>query len=113
MVGMSDYTITLPKLGESIMSATIVQWFKKPGDSVALDEPLLEVATDKVNSEIPSPVKGILKEVLAKVDQELDVGAPLAIIATGEVQATHDTSVCSSKHKPLMDDTSMNEYYSP
>ena len=50
--------INLPKLGESIVSATVVQWFKNVGDPVALDEPLLEVSTDKVNSEIPSPAEG-------------------------------------------------------
>lgn len=80
---MSDsIKITLPKLGESIVSATIVQWFKKPGDPVALDEPLLEVSTDKVNSEIPSPVAGVVQEILASVDQELQVGEPLAILLT-------------------------------
>jgi 2-oxoglutarate dehydrogenase E2 component (dihydrolipoamide succinyltransferase) len=73
--------ITLPKLGESILSATIVQWFKEPGDRVERDEPLLEVSTDKVNSEIPSPAAGILQEILALPDQELEVGAPLALLA--------------------------------
>jgi 2-oxoglutarate dehydrogenase E2 component (dihydrolipoamide succinyltransferase) len=82
---MKDLTrVSLPKLGESILSATVVRWFKKVGDPVALDESLLEVATDKVNSEIPSPVAGILQEILAHVDQEIAVGAPLALIATGE-----------------------------
>lgn len=80
---MSDLVkINLPKLGESILSATVVQWFKKVGDPVALDEPLLEVSTDKVNSEIPSPVAGVLQEILAKPDEELQVGEPLAVIAT-------------------------------
>lgn len=80
---MSDEVeIKLPKLGESIVSATIVQWFKKVGDPVKLDEPLLEVSTDKVNSEIPSPVSGKVSKILANPEQELDVGAPLAIIIT-------------------------------
>jgi 2-oxoglutarate dehydrogenase E2 component (dihydrolipoamide succinyltransferase) len=74
--------ITLPKLGESILSATIVQWFKKPGDRIERDEPLLEVSTDKVNSEIPSPVAGTLQEILAHPDQELQVGEPLALLST-------------------------------
>ncbi|MBU6383921.1 MAG: 2-oxo acid dehydrogenase subunit E2 [Verrucomicrobia bacterium] len=74
--------ITLPKLGESIVSATVVQWFKKVGDPVALDEPLLEVSTDKVNSEIPSPVAGVLQEIFAEVDQEIQVGEGLASVAT-------------------------------
>jgi len=79
---MTDKTqITLPKLGESILSATIVQWFKKVGDRVERDEPLLEVSTDKVNSEIPSPVAGVLEEILAHNGQELLVGAPLAVVS--------------------------------
>ena len=109
---MSDFTITLPKLGESIMSATIVQWFKKPGDVVALDEPLLEVATDKVNSEIPSPVKGVVKEILAEVDQELDVGAPLAIIITGD-QAQEQKIEAAQETTPQASDSSMGDYFSP
>lgn len=72
--------INLPKLGESIVGATVVQWLKKEGDHVALDEPLLEVATDKVNSEIPSPVAGVLTQILVAVDDEVEVGAALAII---------------------------------
>jgi len=77
------FEVCLPKLGESIVGATVVQWLKKAGDAVALDEPLLEVSTDKVNSEIPSPVAGILKEVLVIENQEIEVGAPLAIIEVG------------------------------
>jgi 2-oxoglutarate dehydrogenase E2 component (dihydrolipoamide succinyltransferase) len=69
--------INLPKLGESILGATVVQWLKKVGDEVFVDEALLEVSTDKVNSEIPSPVAGIVTELLVKVDQEIEVGAPL------------------------------------
>ena len=75
-----EFKIALPKLGESIVSATVVQWFKKEGDVVQLDEPLLEVSTDKVNSEIPSPVAGILKKILAQPDEELQVGEILAIV---------------------------------
>ena len=74
--------IILPKLGESIVSATVVQWFKKVGDSVALDEPLLEVSTDKVNSEIPSPVTGVLQEICAQPDEEIQVGGRLAMVGS-------------------------------
>lgn len=79
---MTDVKITLPKLGESIQSATVVQWFKKIGDHVKEDEPLLEVTTDKVNSEIPSTVSGVLKQIIANVDDEIEVGQPLALIST-------------------------------
>lgn len=85
--------INLPKLGESIVGATVVQWFKKVGDPIAVDEPLLEVTTDKVNSEIPSPIAGVLQEILVKVDEEVEVGAPLAIVAPSVAQvATKEKS---------------------
>ncbi|MDE3045403.1 MAG: 2-oxo acid dehydrogenase subunit E2 [Verrucomicrobiota bacterium] len=87
--------ITLPKLGESIVSATVVQWFKKVGDRIERDEPLLEVSTDKVNSEIPSPVAGILQEILAHPSQELQVGEPLATIATQGAVAAPVASVAA------------------
>lgn len=74
--------IVLPKLGESIVSATVVQWFKKVGDKVERDEPLLEVSTDKVNSEIPSPVSGYLTEIYGQVEQEIQVGEALALISS-------------------------------
>lgn len=79
--------VTLPKLGESIVGATVVQWLKKEGEHVALDEPLLEVSTDKVNSEIPSPVAGLLREICVSESQEIEVGALLAKIDTKEVAA--------------------------
>lgn len=75
--------VVLPKLGESIVGATVVQWLKREGERVSLDEALLEVSTDKVNSEIPSPVAGILKEICVHVDQEIEVGVLLAKIEMG------------------------------
>lgn len=87
---MSDeiVEIVLPKLGESIVNARVVKWLKKTGDLIALDEPLLEVSTDKVNSEIPSPVAGRLEEILVEEDEEVDVGAPLAKISTAKVASS-------------------------
>ena len=79
---MSRIDVELPKLGESIVSATISKWLVKVGDLVQLDEPLLEVATDKVNSEIPSPVKGTVVEILAELDETVDVGSVIARIET-------------------------------
>ena len=98
---MSDVKITLPKLGESIQSATVIQWFKKVGDSIKEDEPLLEVTTDKVNSEIPSTVSGVLKEIIADVDVEIEVGEPLALIATDAKSMKQQTSTkATSKETP-------------
>ena len=81
---MDEIEITLPKLGESILSAQVVTWFKEEGDLVKLDEPLLEVSTDKVNSEIPSPVSGVLVKKIVENEQEVEVGKPLALISTKE-----------------------------
>lgn len=107
-----EVEIKLPKLGESILSATVVNWLKKPGDFVALDEALVEVSTDKVNSEIPSPVSGTLKEILAEVDQEIEVGAPLAIILASE--GIEEATVSPPKIEcAASSDASMQEYYSP
>jgi 2-oxoglutarate dehydrogenase E2 component (dihydrolipoamide succinyltransferase) len=89
---MEKIEIVLPKLGESIVSATVVQWLKKIGDPIAMDEPLLEVSTDKVNSEIPSPVAGILKEIFAKEDEIIEVGMKLAIVETGEFSSPREFS---------------------
>jgi 2-oxoglutarate dehydrogenase E2 component (dihydrolipoamide succinyltransferase) len=84
--------ISLPKLGESIVGATVVQWLKKEGDYVKLDEPLVEVSTDKVNSEIPSPVAGILQKIVAEVDQEIEVGTVIAYIqATSKAPQVTET----------------------
>jgi len=93
--------ITLPKLGESILSATVVQWFKKPGDRIERDEPLLEVSTDKVNSEIPSPVAGILQEILAHPDQELQVGEPLALLSSLKAAAKAVEAPVVATSKPV------------
>lgn len=85
--------VTLPKLGESIVGATVVKWFKQEGDFVRLDEPLLEVSTDKVNSEIPSPAAGVLTKILAVQDEEIEVGAPLAWLETKAGAQVATTSV--------------------
>ena len=79
--------IVMPKMGESITEGTILEWRKKIGESIALDEILLEIGTDKVDSEIPSPNAGIVVEILGEVNEVLDVGAVIARIETEESQA--------------------------
>jgi len=105
-----EYQVTLPKLGESIVSATIVQWFKKEGDPINLDEPLLEVSTDKVNSEIPSPVSGVLQKILAGPDQELQVGEALAVIQM--VQGPSKVTV-EIKREAASTGSEMQGFFSP
>lgn len=86
---MSEETeICLPKLGESIVGATVVQWLKREGEMVAVDEPLVEVSTDKVNSEIPSPVAGRLTRILVSPDMQVEVGGVLALVVTGEASTS-------------------------
>lgn len=108
-----EYKIILPKLGESIVSATIVQWFKKEGDSVVLDEPLLEVSTDKVNSEIPSPVAGVLKKILAIPDQELQVGDTLAIIERLAAKNVSVEEVVKRSESVVTAEEKNNDFLSP
>ncbi|MGI8576328.1 MAG: 2-oxoglutarate dehydrogenase, E2 component, dihydrolipoamide succinyltransferase [Nocardioidaceae bacterium] len=79
--------VNLPALGESVTEGTVTQWLKSVGDEVAVDEPLLEVSTDKVDTEIPSPVAGTLLEIRADQDETVDVGAVLAVIGDAEESA--------------------------
>lgn len=79
---MANVELIMPKMGESIMEATILGWLKQPGDTVEMDEPILEIATDKVDSEVPSPVDGVIKEILFEVDDVVEVGKVIAIITT-------------------------------
>lgn len=79
---MAIVELVMPKLGESIMEATILKWHKKPGDAVALDETVLEIATDKVDSEVPSTAAGILDEILYQVNDIVPIGKVIARIRT-------------------------------
>lgn len=81
---MAQYKLLLPKMGESVAEATIIKWNKNPGDHIELDDTVMEIATDKVDSEVPSPVSGTLVEQLYKVDDVAQVGSVIAIIETGE-----------------------------
>jgi len=79
---MALVELIMPKMGESIMEATILSWLKKPGDKIEQAESVLEVATDKVDTEVPSTHGGILKEILAKQGEVVKVGKAIAIIST-------------------------------
>ncbi|MFD8739909.1 biotin/lipoyl-containing protein, partial [Streptomyces sp. NPDC059618] len=73
-------SVTLPALGESVTEGTVTRWLKQVGEEVAEDEPLLEVSTDKVDTEIPAPVAGVLLEIVVGEDETAEVGAKLAVI---------------------------------
>ena len=72
--------ITLPQLGETVTEGTITKWFKKVGDTVALDEPLFEVSTDKVDTEVPSPISGVLTEIRVAEGDTVPVGTVIAVV---------------------------------
>jgi 2-oxoglutarate dehydrogenase E2 component (dihydrolipoamide succinyltransferase) len=76
-------TVTMPELGESITEGTITRWLKQEGDEVQADEPLFEVSTDKVDTEVPSPVSGVLQSIKVQADETVEVGAELAVIGGG------------------------------
>src|ERR1700736_470163 len=73
-------TITMPQLGETVTEGTVAQWLKKPGDHVEKYEAFVEVSTDKVNAEVPSPVTGVIRELIVKERETVPPGAPMAII---------------------------------
>lgn len=79
--------VVLPALGESVTEGTITRWLKKVGDTVAVDEPLVEVSTDKVDTEIPSPVAGVIQQIMVQEDETVAVGAVLAVIGEGATPA--------------------------
>ena len=87
-------TITMPQLGETVTEGTVAQWLKKPGDAVDKYEPFVEVSTDKVNAEVPSPVTGTIRELLVKEGETVPTGAPIAII--DEVGAAAGTNAAGT-----------------
>src|ERR1700733_4331104 len=89
---MAIVDLVMPKLGESIVEATILKWLKQPGDAVQQDETILEIATDKVDSEVPSTVQGVVEELLYNVNEIVPVGAVIAKLrTTAEEPARQDS----------------------
>lgn len=135
---MAVVDLVMPKLGESIMEATILKWLKQPGDPVNMDEPVLEIATDKVDSEVPSTVTGIIEEIIYNTNDVVPIGAVIARIKTNSEEgipasvhtngsAVYHQSVAPSSQeyqsaevvssrppaKPAHQSGSNNRFYSP
>jgi len=131
---MADYKLILPAMGEGVMEATVINWLKNVGDSIAEDESVVEIATDKVDSDVPSPVAGKLKEILINVDGIAKIGEAIAILEVdGEVSSVEETvstpvetaatsqpetAVVAELEKPLqaagsMDVSTSDKFYSP
>src|SRR5699024_2331667 len=84
--------VEMPELGESVTEGTITQWLKEVGDTVEVDEPLLEVSTDKVDTEVPSPVAGTVQEILVQEDETVEVGTVLAVVGDGAAPPAQDSA---------------------
>ena len=111
--------LLVPTLGESVVEATVAKWMKSPGESIDSDEPLVELETEKVTLEVPSPISGVLKEISAKEGESVEVGALLGIISeSNNESSTKNTSLQKNKEETALADTEKtnkgkNEHLSP
>jgi 2-oxoglutarate dehydrogenase E2 component (dihydrolipoamide succinyltransferase) len=117
-----QFEMTMPKMGESITEGTIVKWLKKPGDTIERDEIILEISTDKVDSEIPTPAAGVIMRFLANEGDTIGVGLPIAIIETAAGSAPDEKSTAVEMQVPAEKTISLtsaspapenNRFYSP
>ena len=97
---MAQVELIMPKMGESITEATVLSWLKKPGDKIEQEESVLEVATDKVDTEIPSTHAGILKEILVQKGEIVLVGKPIAILTVEAEESNNERKRIASRWSP-------------
>src|SRR3954454_2728209 len=103
-------SVQMPALGESVTEGTVTRWLKQEGDTVEQDEPLLEVSTDKVDTEIPSPAAGVLKKIVAQEDDTVEVGGELAVIGeAGESDGDDSGSDEKADEKPAEEEEEEEE----
>src|SRR5262245_34656348 len=109
------FSVQMPALGESVTEGTVTRWLKQEGDRVEVDEPLLEVSTDKVDTEIPSPAAGVLERIVAGEDETVEVGGELAVIGDGsgggsdEEDSGTRSEAEEQEHEPDADDSAADE----
>ncbi|WP_298180970.1 2-oxoglutarate dehydrogenase, E2 component, dihydrolipoamide succinyltransferase [Saccharomonospora sp.] len=94
------YSVTLPELGESVTEGTVTRWLKQEGDTVEVDEPLLEISTDKVDTEVPSPVSGTVLRIVAREDETVEVGGELAVIDDGSGGGADSGAAAAAPSEP-------------
>src|ERR1700754_4242058 len=96
-------SVQMPALGESVTEGTVTRWLKQEGDTVEQDEPLLEVSTDKVDTEIPSPAAGVLTKIVAQEDDTVEVGGELAVIGDASESSQNGASSAPAEAAPEPD----------
>src|SRR5215218_1416457 len=101
--------ITMPQLGETVTEGTITKWFKEVGDAVAEDEVLFEVSTDKVDSEVPSPVAGVLQEIKVPEGETVEVGAVIAVVGDGAAAPAAESAPAEQEAPVEPDETGGGE----
>ena len=106
---MAKVDVMMPQMGESVMEGTVIEWTKQIGDTVEVDETLLEIATDKVDSEVPSPEAGILVEILVEEGETIEVGKPIARIETDAAIASVTTDTALTKAPETSHESVENE----
>ncbi len=99
------FSVQMPALGESVTEGTVTRWLKQEGDTVEVDEPLLEVSTDKVDTEIPSPAAGVLTKIVAQEDDTVEIGGELAVIGDSDTDAADSASAATSDDTGSADDS--------
>src|SRR3954470_6082237 len=102
-------SVSLPALGESVTEGTVTRWLKKVGDRVEVDEPLLEVSTDKVDTEIPSPVAGVIEAILVQEDETVEVGTALVTIGDGSGSGAAPADAPAAETAPAQDGQSAQD----
>src|SRR6266581_496990 len=109
-------SVSMPQLGESVTEGTVTRWLKKEGERVQVDEPLLEVSTDKVDTEIPSPASGVLRGISVDEDETVAVGAQLAVIddgASGDAAPGADDSASAAPAEAAQPDSAQPDSAQP
>jgi 2-oxoglutarate dehydrogenase E2 component (dihydrolipoamide succinyltransferase) len=100
------FSVQMPALGESVTEGTVTRWLKQEGDRVEVDEPLLEVSTDKVDTEIPSPAAGVLQKIVAQEDDTVEVGGELAVIGDSDGGSSEPAPAPAQESAPEPQETS-------
>ena len=110
---MAIVDLVMPKMGESIMEATVLKWHKRPGEPVKMDETLLDIATDKVDSEVPSTAAGVITELLYKENYVVPVGAVIARIDAGGASAVAANAQAPETQQATPRPTAVQQQYQP